>query len=214
MSERSAPNKNRPYHHGNLRDALITAAAELIEETGSDDVAMVDAARRAGVSSAAPYRHFSDRDALLDCVAQLGFLDLSNQLQTVRDSLESGTEQCIIALGRKYIEFLTSKPAFFSLMWGERSARAMAKVDEEQAKTHAAGFWLLVNEVGAWCEREELPDVDPLDISVKLWSTAFGLAHLTLTHHLERFLDDVDPYAILTSSMHSFLRGVKEPGTL
>ena len=58
--------QSKPYHHGNLRDALILAAAELIKEQASVEFAMVDAARRAGVSSAAPYRHFKDRDALLE----------------------------------------------------------------------------------------------------------------------------------------------------
>ena len=53
------------YHHGDLRNALIVAADDLIREKGSLDFTMIDAARKAGVSSAAPYRHFKDKDALL-----------------------------------------------------------------------------------------------------------------------------------------------------
>ena len=55
----------RPYHHGNLREALIEAAVGLIGETGPQGFSLAEAARRAGVSPAAPYRHFKGRDDLL-----------------------------------------------------------------------------------------------------------------------------------------------------
>src|SRR3954454_19750981 len=63
----------RGYHHGNLREALIRAALDLIAEKGPGGFTFADAARWAGVSSAAPYRHFRDRDALLADVARRGF---------------------------------------------------------------------------------------------------------------------------------------------
>ena len=61
------------YHHGNLREALIQAARELIKEKGPAGFTFADAARSAGVSAAAPYRHFRDRDALIADVALRGF---------------------------------------------------------------------------------------------------------------------------------------------
>ena len=63
----------RGYHHGNLREALIRAALDLIAEKGPAGFTFADAARSAGVSSAAPYRHFRDRQALLADVARRGF---------------------------------------------------------------------------------------------------------------------------------------------
>src|SRR5207237_1161124 len=63
----------RGYHHGNLREALIRAALDLIAEKGQAGFTFADAARSAGVSSAAPYRHFRDRQALLADVARRGF---------------------------------------------------------------------------------------------------------------------------------------------
>jgi AcrR family transcriptional regulator len=60
----------RGYHHGNLREALIRAALELIAEKGPGGLTFAEAARAAGVSSAAPYRHFRDRDALMADVAR------------------------------------------------------------------------------------------------------------------------------------------------
>ena len=63
----------RGYHHGNLKEALVRAALELIAEKGPAGFTFADAARWAGVSPAAPYRHFRDRDALLADVARRGF---------------------------------------------------------------------------------------------------------------------------------------------
>src|SRR5260370_9177686 len=70
----------RGYHHGNLREALIRAALDLIAEKGIAGFTFADAARWAGVSSAAPYRHFRDREALLADVARRGFGEFSGKL--------------------------------------------------------------------------------------------------------------------------------------
>src|SRR3546814_19013116 len=67
------PGGKRGYHHGNLREALIQAALSLIAEKGPSGFSFADAARSAGVSSAAPYRHFRDREALIADVARRGF---------------------------------------------------------------------------------------------------------------------------------------------
>src|SRR6516225_9582237 len=67
------PGGRRGYHHGNLREALIQAALDLIAKKGPAGFTFADAARSAGVSAAAPYRHFRDRDALVADVARRGF---------------------------------------------------------------------------------------------------------------------------------------------
>ncbi|MDP2331873.1 MAG: helix-turn-helix domain-containing protein, partial [Reyranella sp.] len=72
----------RAYHHGNLREALIQAARELIKEKGPGGFTFADAARSAGVSPAAPYRHFRDREALLADVAREGFQRFEAMLTT------------------------------------------------------------------------------------------------------------------------------------
>ena len=104
------------YHHGDLRNALIIASAEIIAESGSDDIALVDAARRAGVSSAAPYRHFKDREDLLRSVGELGFYALDTELRKVLAQEEPGSQACIIAMGQCYIRFVTGHGPFFRLI--------------------------------------------------------------------------------------------------
>ena len=200
------------YHHGDLRNALIIAAAELIEESGSDDFAMVDAARRAGVSSAAPYRHFRDREDLLWSVAELGFYEMARRTRALDEHYELGTIECIVESGKCYIEFVTSKPAFFDLMWGELGIRADAETEKRHSEVAVNGFYALVEKVQAWCDSEGV-SADAIDLSMKLWALAMGLSHLAINNHIERFVSGLDPYEMLTSSTHSFLRGVKEAGS-
>jgi AcrR family transcriptional regulator len=71
----------RPYHHGNLRQALVDAAVSLILEKGPAGFSFAEAARKAGVSPAAPYRHFKDRDDLLAETARVGFERFAERLE-------------------------------------------------------------------------------------------------------------------------------------
>ena len=203
----SKPDKCNSYHHGNLRNALIVAAAELIEENGSIDFAMIDAARRAGVSSAAPYRHFKDKDALVDGVAQLAFFALRETMEAVMDEHANKDEDCIIAQGKAYLSFQIRHPQFYDLMWGDYGLRA---VDAENDDMKTSGFYLLVNTVQEWCDSLSLADHNALELSVKLWAIAHGLACLAMNHHVEKFMPEANIYDLLESSTRTFLDGVKK----
>jgi AcrR family transcriptional regulator len=195
------------YHHGDLRNALIVAAANLIEESGGTDFAMVDAARKANVSSAAPYRHFKDKGELLQAVNEVAFMALESQMSEEKAKHTNGTQQQIIAMGQHYIRFVTSHPAFFSLMWGEQSRQNLEKRKDEQRHT---GFWLLVQAVEDWCAAQQLNNIDSVDLTVKLWSMALGLCSLSINDQLSLFLDNADEYQMLATTTEAFLRGVKE----
>jgi AcrR family transcriptional regulator len=200
---------NKPYHHGNLRDALIIAAAELIEENASIEFTMIDAARRAGVSSAAPYRHFKDKDALLEAVCQLAFMALTESTRAIAERVNKGTEEGIIALGRGYIEFVTGHPEFYDLMWGDMGLRAIESVDID-IKT--SGFFDLVDSVTHWCYANGLSNYNASELAVKLWAMAHGLACLTMNQQLDHFLPDVQVHHLLQSSTRTFLEGVRQEG--
>jgi AcrR family transcriptional regulator len=198
--------ESKRYHHGNLRDTLIIAAAQLIKENASVDFAMIDAARRAGVSSAAPYRHFKDKEALLEAVGQLAFLALSDSVRAIAQNTPTGTEQSIIALGKGYIRFVTNHPEFYDLMWGDMGLRAIENVDHD-IKT--SGFYVLVESVRQWCDAMNLSDYDALELSVKLWAMGHGLACLAMNQQLDVFMPDADVYTLLESSTLTFLEGLK-----
>lgn len=209
MNKNKASEKCKSYHHGNLHDALIIAAAELIDENGPLDFAMIDAARRAGVSSAAPYRHFKDKDALLEAVREVAFMALNESIETTVAEFSPGSAEFIIALGKGYIRFVTSHPNYYDLMWGKLSARAMEK---EQSDMKETGFDLLANAVQAWCDASGLEGNDPVDLATKLWAMAHGISALTMNNHIGIFLPDADIYALIESSTYTFLGGLEKKG--
>lgn len=195
------------YHHGNLHDALIIAAASLIEESGSTDFAMIDAARVAGVSSAAPYRHFKDKDALLEGVCRVAFMALSESSETTAAKHPPGSTERIVALGQDYVRFVTGHPQYYDLMWGKVGMQAM---ESPQVNIQSSGFYVLSGAVDDWCETKGITNVDPLDLATKLWAMVHGLSGLAINHLLEKFLPSVDIDSMVMSSCHTFLEGLEK----
>jgi AcrR family transcriptional regulator len=100
-----------PYHHGNLRAEIITAALDQITEHGAAALSLRDLARRAGVSHAAPAHHFGDKAGLITAIATEGFELLAGVL---RDAHERGT---FLDVGLAYVAFATEHPAHFDVMF-------------------------------------------------------------------------------------------------
>src|SRR4029450_11540294 len=114
MSWKSGP---RGYHHGNLKEALMRAALDLIAQKGPAGFTFAEAARSAGVSPAAPYRHFRDRDELLANVALRGFEQFEAALTRAWDEGRPNPFAAFDRLGKVYLEFARSEPAYYSAMF-------------------------------------------------------------------------------------------------
>jgi AcrR family transcriptional regulator len=112
--------QRRGYHHGNLREALVEAALALIGETGPAGLTIAEAARRAGVSPGAPYRHFRDAEALLAEVALRGFESLAAALTQAWNGGKPELIQAFENLGRAYLAFARSEPAYYAAMFEAR----------------------------------------------------------------------------------------------
>ena len=111
------PDAPRGYHHGNLREALIRAALELIARKGTAGFTFAEAARFAGVSPAAPYRHFRDRDELMASVALRGFEQFEAALRRAWDGGRPDAFSALDRIGKAYLEFARGQPAFYSAMF-------------------------------------------------------------------------------------------------
>jgi AcrR family transcriptional regulator len=145
------------YHHGDLRTAVLAAAANMLEEKGIAGLSVREAARRADVSHNAPYRHFPDRDALLAALAKEGFIQLEKALQK-----HAGRE-----LGEAYVRFALAHPELFRLMFG-RELHAEAQNTRARFAEAFAGL-------GAEAQFA----------AAAAWSLVHGLANLILDGHLE-----------------------------
>jgi AcrR family transcriptional regulator len=106
----------RPYHHGNLRAALLDAAERSVEELGTDQLSLRELARAVGVSHAAPRSHFPDRQALLDALAERGFERLAAGMRDANDASGPEFADRLRATAAAYVNFASRSPALLDLM--------------------------------------------------------------------------------------------------
>ena len=135
--------QERPYHHGDLRHAIVQAALEILRETQSLEFSLRELARRAGVSHNAPYKHFSDKRELLAAVSAAGFEMLAKRMTGEIEGLRPREQ--LFAMLRAYIDHGVENPSLYSLMFGsylggpERSRPAIELAEAEKVKSLLAG---------------------------------------------------------------------------
>lgn len=108
---------NRPYHHGDLRRAVIETALDMLREEKGWQFTLREVARRAGVSHAAPYKHFPDKAALLAEIAMIGFDRLRESLSAAKSEAPKTLRDEITPIARAYVAFGTDNPALYRLMF-------------------------------------------------------------------------------------------------
>src|SRR5262249_37993489 len=112
----STPTEQRPYHHGDLRQALVRSALEIMSEAGVAGLSLRAAARGARFSAMAPYRLFADKEALLAAVAEYGFRELAARLAAAT-AAAADPRAGLAALGVAVL-FAREQPSLFKLMFG------------------------------------------------------------------------------------------------
>lgn len=163
----STSSPNAPYHHGNLRQALLEAALIILEKNGEAGLGLRDLARAVGVSSAAPYRHFDGRTALLEALAVTGFQRFTARMQAVMASMP---EDSLAAMGKTYVVFALQNPNLFRLMFSpqlKKDARPGLRMAADSA------FDILRQAVGG-----DGPDARIRALAA--WAKVHGLAVLLL----------------------------------
>jgi AcrR family transcriptional regulator len=196
----------RGYHHGNLREALIEAALELIGAKGPAGFTFAEAARHAGVSPAAPYRHFRDRDALLAEVAQRGFLRFEQQLAAAWDEGRPSLPTAFERLGKAYLAFARTEPAYFSAMF--ESGLSLT----EHRELQQAGDRAFAVLRGA-CEAlvASLPAAKrppPMMMALHIWSLSHGIASLFARGDAARRPLPMTPEDLLEAGALIYLEGL------
>jgi AcrR family transcriptional regulator len=167
---------SRGYHHGNLKEALIRAALELIAQKGPAGFTFAEAARWAGVSPAAPYRHFRDRDELLADVARRGFDQFEAALSRAWDGGRPDPFTAFDRVGRAYLHFAKSEPAYYSAMF---EAGIPLESDPELREAGERAFAVLrtaTERLVATMPAMERPPV--LMMALHIWALSHGIASL------------------------------------
>ena len=196
----------RGYHHGNLKEALVRAALELIAEKGPAGFTFADAARWAGVSPAAPYRHYRDRDALLADVAQRGFQAFTAALSKAWDEGRPNVLAAFDRLGKAYLDFAKREPAYYSAMF---EAGVPLDADPQLREAGENAFAVLrgaAEKLVALMPAKGRPP--PLMVALHIWSMTHGIASLFGRGDAARRTLPMPPEELLEAAVLIYLRGL------
>ena len=178
--------ENRPYHHGNLREALVTKGLKVLAQTKSDDFSLREVARSVGVSATSIYRHFPDKQAYIEALCDEGSKMLAAIQRDVMASAGGGQEG-LDATGLAFVRFALDNPALFRLMfrarpsgmsYGDGDSPAMQELvsnvstllpddaTAQERNIRALHAWSVVRGVAMLVLEGQIPDDDELILAV------------------------------------------------
>jgi AcrR family transcriptional regulator len=199
----------RGYHHGNLKEALVRAALELIAEKGPAGFTFAEAARWAGVSPAAPYRHFRDRDELMSDVARRGFDLFEAALKRAWDDGKPSPLEAFERLGRAYLQFANKEPAYYSAMF-EAAIPLDTNPDFREAGDRAFNVLREATEtLVATMPAKQRPPV--MMMALHVWALSHGIASLFGRGDAARRPLPMTPEELLEAGVLLYLRGLGLP---
>lgn len=198
-------NRRANYHHGDLKRALTEAALALVAEKGPKGFTLSEAARRAGVSLAAPYRHFTDKADLLAAVAEQGFVELHQALQTAAEGV-SDPRARMLEMARGYVRWAVTHPDYYQVMFG-----AETKDKAEHPGLQVAGakaFGTLLEEVTHGLAAGAIRGANPLHVAGPVWSMIHGVASLAISGDLRHVGIDEQPEDLAARAANDLLDGL------
>lgn len=191
--------QERPYHHGNLRTALLTQAERTVRERGVKELSLRELAREVGVSHAAPRRHFPDRQALLNALAESGFDRLGSELRTAVAGAGEDFEARLNATATAYIRFATGDPELLELMFASKHGDNAEHLEEAAARAFSIVFELIQQGQA----EKVLESGDPERVALVLFATIQGIAALLTAGIVGE--DQLDE--LVSDAIAQFLRG-------
>ncbi|MBT6429221.1 MAG: TetR/AcrR family transcriptional regulator [Rhodospirillaceae bacterium] len=206
MNKSKRTGGRRGYHHGNLSEALVQAALDLIAKFGPAGFSFAEVTRAVGVSPAAPYRHFRDRDALMADIARRGFDKFTDALSEAWNSGQPEALAAFKSVGQAYLTFARNEPAYFAAMF---EARLPTDTSRELTQATDRAFAILRQA----CETliADLPEgkrPPAMMMSLHVWAMAHGIASLFGRGDSARRNIPMTPEQLLEADMLIYLDGL------
>lgn len=193
---------NTPYHHGDLKNALIQAGLEILASEGLGGLSLRKVAQKAGVSHAAPYSHFADKQALIAAISTDCFKKLHTELEAVQ--AESPTE-LLVETAWAYLQFALTHPERFKLMFSDVLEKE--KDHPDFVETSQRSFRKLV-EVTGICQQAGVLKPGPSEATaLTVWSAVHGLSLLLLEGQVPHTLvDSMGARGLLTHTLSQIMQ--------
>jgi AcrR family transcriptional regulator len=198
-----------PYHHGNLKQALLDASIDLIREVGPEAFTLREVARVAGVSHNAPYRHFRDKSELLAAVAAAGFDRLTESMTKAADSGSDALGRFRLS-GRGYVQFALHYPQHFTVMF---EAPQGFRMHPEALAAGERAFTTLVRCIEQCQSAGSLPRGDSKSLALLAWSMVHGVAKLAVAGRLP-FSRSEEILQFTDTATHALMHGISNASGL
>jgi AcrR family transcriptional regulator len=187
---------SKTYHHGNLKEALISAGLEILSEQGIEGLSLRNVAKKIGVSHTASYNHFPDKQALLAAISTAGHEQLHQILLDTFEKTKHSSSHIISEIAWAYQQFALDNPAIFKLMF---SGALEEERDHPEYVEISQKSIALFEEIIVFCQSKgQLPEGRVEHIAVKLWSLVHGFTYLMLENQFPiEYLEGQDIKGVL-----------------
>ena len=188
------PEEPRPYHHGDLRRALLDAALQLTASRGRPDFTLREVARQAGVSHNAPYSHFADKAELVAALTVEGFQKLEEALRSTYEQTKGSPLERTLALSGAYVRFALDHPAAYNLLFRpelRQSSHNSRECDEAVKNAATTAFQVFFDGLAASQRAEEIRTDRSVEmLALTMLSTMHGMTTLILDALLVENVED------------------------
>ena len=197
------------YHHGNLAEALVAAAIEIIEERGVEQLSMRELAKRVGVSPGAPFRHFKNKAALMTAIAEQAMARFSaSVMEAVGEADADDPIAGLEAIGTGYVDWALNNPVHFQIV-SSRVLIDFASSPQLQADNDAIRDLMIQFIEGAQRSGRIPADTSVDAILLAGRGLAYGLARMWSDGHFPEWHVSGEPAAAMRAAISLFIRSLE-----
>ncbi|QUH25800.1 TetR/AcrR family transcriptional regulator [Serpentinicella alkaliphila] len=169
---------SKPYHHGDLRNSLIEAGIELINQEGAKQFSLRKVSRLCGVSQAAPYSHFQSKEDLLEAMQ-------AHVVKQFMEILENAIKSCanpndpstLVQIGKSYVMFFINNPQYFYFLFSQPCMEVNLSLDGD-GSSNFPPFEFLKTVALPIFRGMGMTKLKMEDAIISLWATVHGLASI------------------------------------
>lgn len=172
------------YHHGDVKNALISAGIDIITEDGIKNLSIRNAAKKIGVSHTAPYRHFKNKEELLVAIAIKGFDILVQDMDKALSKVNPSDLSALVEAGRAYIQFAVSNSNYYRIMFGDTIRNKTGYPDF--FKVYDRSFRKLIHIIETGGHKQSTDKTDLEITAIAVWSLLHGYCSLVLDNDTDK----------------------------